>query len=119
MIKNRIGADKMSKVQLSSIEEFQTIVESELTFLVVKHSLTCPISKEAFKEYEKFTNLIETFPTFYLFVQDARSLSNYIAETYGVKHESPQAILFENHQVKWHASHWSITEANLQQAIKS
>jgi bacillithiol system protein YtxJ len=30
-----------------------------------------------------------------------------------VKHESPQALLFEDGKVKWHASHWNINEDEL------
>lgn len=107
----------MSKQQLTSIEEFNAVLQANENFLVIKHSLTCPISGNAFEEYESFTEKHE-FPTYYLYVQDARPLSNYIAETYGVKHESPQALLFAGGKVKWHASHWNITEANLIQAIE-
>lgn len=107
----------MSKQQLTSIEEFNTIVESTPAFLLIKHSLTCPISANAFEEYEKFTEKSD-FPTFYLYVQEARPLSNYIAETYGVKHESPQALVFADGNVKWHTSHWNITEKSLQEALE-
>lgn len=57
----------------------------------------------------------------YLKVQESRPLSNYIAEQYGIKHESPQAFIFTNGNVKWHASHSQITAqalAEKQQIIR-
>jgi bacillithiol system protein YtxJ len=107
----------MSKKQVTTIEEFDNLVRSNAKFLLIKHSLTCPISGNAFDEYEDFTKDID-FPTYYLYVQEARPLSNYIAETFAVKHESPQALLFESGKVKWHASHWDITKSSLKKAIE-
>ncbi|MCZ0755157.1 bacillithiol system redox-active protein YtxJ [Anoxybacillus sp. J5B_2022] len=107
----------MVKQKLETIEQFEQIVAGKPRFLLVKHSLTCPISRAAFEEYEAFVEDHPEMETYYLFVQEARPLSNYIAETSGVKHESPQALLFENGAVVWHASHWNITyEALKQQA---
>lgn len=108
----------MSKEQVTTIEEFENIVSRNEKFLLIKHSLTCPISGNAFDEYENFIKE-NNFPTYYLYVQEARPLSNYIAENFGVKHESPQALLFESGKVKWHASHWDITKSSLKQAIES
>lgn len=107
----------MEKVEL--VEQFEEILNEKKTFLFVKHSLTCPISQSAFEEFEKFAEDYPSVATYYLYVQDARPLSNYIAETFGVKHESPQALLFENGSVVWHTSHWNITYDTLtKQAIK-
>lgn len=108
----------MSKTQVTTIEEFENIVSTNDHFLLIKHSLTCPISGNAFDEYENFTKEVE-FPTYYLYVQEARPLSNYVAETFAVKHESPQALLFQNGKVKWHVSHWDITKSSLKQAIEN
>ncbi|WP_027409623.1 bacillithiol system redox-active protein YtxJ [Anoxybacteroides tepidamans] len=104
----------MGKQKLETIEQFQQVVNEKDRFLFIKHSLTCPISQAAFHEYEKFVADHPEIETYYLFVQEARPLSNYIAETFGVKHESPQALLFENGSVTWHTSHWNITYDALQ-----
>ncbi|HHY72642.1 MAG TPA: bacillithiol system redox-active protein YtxJ [Bacillus bacterium] len=107
----------MKRQQLISVDAFNDVLTSNEKFLLIKHSLTCPISGTAFEEYEKFVAQSD-FPTFYLYVQEARPLSNYIAETFAVKHESPQAIIFEGGKVIWYASHWDITESSLKQAIE-
>lgn len=107
------GGVNMEK--LESIEQFKEVLEEHETFYLLKHSLTCPISQAAYEEYEEHGNK-DTNMHYYLAVQDARPLSNYIAETYHVKHESPQAILFNKGNVAWHASHWKVTKKSLQQA---
>ncbi|OCA91410.1 thioredoxin [Bacillus sp. FJAT-27225] len=101
---------------LESIEQFEEIVQKEPKVMILKHSSTCPISHEAFEEYGEFAGG-EKVPAWMLIVQEARPLSNHIAETYGIKHESPQAILFSNGQPVWNASHWKITKKNLDEAL--
>jgi bacillithiol system protein YtxJ len=103
--------------KISSIEEFDQLAEKEQSFLLVKHSLTCPVSQAAFDEYESFS-AGSPVPCYYLAVQEARPLSNHIAEKYHVKHESPQAILFSSSNVSWHASHWKITKKSLEAAVQ-
>ncbi|MEH7385705.1 bacillithiol system redox-active protein YtxJ, partial [Bacillus sp. JJ1521] len=84
----------MGKTKVETIEEFSQVLEKENKFILIKHSLTCPISKAAFDEYEQFVAENVNVPTYYLYVQEARELSNHIAEQFGIKHESPQALLF-------------------------
>ena len=79
------------------------------------------VSSAAFRQYEQYLegagddgvvhHLVE--------VQNARPVSNRIAELSGVKHESPQAILLRGGQVDWHTSHWKITRDSLTSAIES
>lgn len=73
--------------------------------------------KVAFHEFDAFANQHEDVPAYYLQVQEARPLSNFIAETYGVKHESPQIFIIQNGEVKWHTSHSQITEAAIEQHL--
>lgn len=85
--------------------------------LLFKHSTQCPTSTEA---YEEFTRFVEHRPALYcgaVLVIENRKLSNAIAERFGVRHESPQALLIQNGCVVWHASHWSITSDSLEQAV--
>ncbi|WP_066172978.1 bacillithiol system redox-active protein YtxJ [Bacillus marinisedimentorum] len=104
----------MGKVKVETVAEFKKLLEGKKNFLFVKHSLTCPISAQAFEAYGHFTEDYPEVETFYLHVQEARELSNYIAEVTGVKHESPQALLFEAGRVSWNESHWNITYDTLQ-----
>lgn len=107
----------MGMEKLETAEQFDKVAKAKKRFLLIKHSLTCPISKAAFREYEKFVSNHPEVDTYYLYVQEARPLSNYIAETFGVKHESPQALLFENGTAVWHTSHWNITYDSLKKEV--
>ncbi|PLT32253.1 bacillithiol system redox-active protein YtxJ [Bacillus sp. V5-8f] len=107
----------MAANKIETKEQFEQLATKD-SFLLIKHSLTCPISGAAFEEYESFLEDHTDVNTAYLAVQEARALSNYVAETYGIKHESPQAILFKNGQPVWNASHWKITSDSLSKAIK-
>lgn len=103
----------MANQHIQSIEEFEELAKQNEPFVFFKHSLTCPISQKAYQEYEAFTKEFTDYPSYYLHVQTDRELSDYIAETYRIKHESPQAFVFENGNVKWHASHSNITANSL------
>ncbi|MCP8617146.1 bacillithiol system redox-active protein YtxJ [Salirhabdus salicampi] len=100
---------------IEKTEQFQEVLEQQHTFFLLKHSLTCPISSEAKEQYERFWEEAE-IPQYVLYVQEARPLSNHIAETFDVKHESPQALLFHGKEVVWHTSHWNITKEALHAA---
>lgn len=98
-------------------EEFEQALQEKDTFIVLKHSSTCPISQAAYEEYESFASEHEELPIYYLIVQEDRPLSNLMAERFSIKHESPQVLLFKNGEVAWHASHWKITYSSLTDAM--
>jgi len=106
---------------LFDLAELDSLIEHsrQRPVFLLKHSLTCPISAAAHRAYLRFVEehgeeqvrfaLIE--------IQKARPLSNAVAERSGIRHESPQAILFKDGEPVWNASHWSITEQNLAGAL--
>lgn len=87
--------------------------------LVLKHSLTCPISSAAFREFERFLSggPAGDFKARLIEIQKARPASARLAEKTGVRHESPQAILIEDGVVRWHDSHWEVTADALAGAL--
>ena len=109
--------------QLESRSEIDELIarSRETPVVFFKHSLTCPISGAAFRQYQRFLQdrpegdrvvytLIE--------IQNAREVSTEIAERTGVRHESPQALLMRDGEVVWHASHWSIKAEALSAAVE-
>lgn len=96
----------------TSIESFQKLLQEKKNFFFMKHSSTCPISAAAFEEFQKF-HYERDMDGYYLIVQNNRTLSDYIAENFNIKHESPQAFYFESEEVKWQGSHGDITLKNL------
>jgi bacillithiol system protein YtxJ len=103
----------MPLIQLQNEQDWNLVKEQRPRVVILKNSTTCPVSHEAFKEYQKFASENEEEVFYYLNVQDARPLSNLIAEQSGVKHESPQVLIIEGNTVLWHDSHWNITRNKL------
>ncbi|WP_205685234.1 bacillithiol system redox-active protein YtxJ [Peribacillus acanthi] len=102
----------MTLIKIETEQQFEDLLSGD-SFFMLKHSLTCPVSHAAYEEYVKVANEDNSIKMAYLAVQDARPLSNHIAETYNIKHESPQAFLFKNGEPVWNASHWKITKKSL------
>lgn len=101
---------------LKSPQDIDELLKPEAgRHLVFKHSLTCPVSHAAFREFERFLATAPPAGTHVglIEVQNARPASNRVAEVTGIRHESPQALLVENGVVRWHRSHWDITEKSL------
>ncbi len=89
------------------------------TFLF-KHSLTCPVSMAAYKEYLSFINeQAGTTEASYTLIeiQNARPVSAEIATRTAIRHQSPQAILLHHGKPVWNASHWSIKVTTLAEAL--
>lgn len=86
-------------------------------FLLFKHSPICPISARAFEEYRRFAAERGDVVTGWIDVIAQRLVSQWVAELTGVPHQSPQALLFLDGQVQWHASHSSITRDALAGAV--
>lgn len=86
-------------------------------FLLFKHSPTCPVSAAAWEEFERFTGAHPELPAGWIQVIRERELSQSIAARTGIRHESPQAILFVERRPVWNASHMAISFAALEEAL--
>jgi bacillithiol system protein YtxJ len=103
-------------------QEWGALVQesSERPVLVFKHSNACPISARAHEEVRKLVESGgEAAPYGFgmIVVQAARSLSNAVEESLGVRHETPQALVIRDGKVVWHASHFDITRDRLAEAL--
>ncbi|MFC0522292.1 bacillithiol system redox-active protein YtxJ [Pontibacillus salicampi] len=105
----------MTMETLRTRESFDKAIQEHDKLLLLKHSLTCPISASAKNAFEDYAKDTET-PAYILPIQEARELSGQIADDFGVKHESPQALLFNGQQVTWNASHFNVTKDSLKKA---
>ena len=84
---------------------------------MVRLRCACPISAAAHREFLAFAETAAV-PCWELLVVEQRPLSQLLAELTGVAHASPQAMLLVDGKPVWHASHWSITRATLDDACK-
>lgn len=107
---------------IESVDALNALLDasSPQPLVVFKHSLTCPVSSAALREFNRF---LEGRPAddnvaYHLIeIQKHRDVSNEVASLSGVRHESPQALLFKSGKATWNASHWSITADALNQAV--
>lgn len=106
--------------ELRSIADLDTAIEesSKRPVLLFKHSLTCPISARAFREFETFLEEADAECKL-IIVQNAREVSNEAAARLGVKHESPQAMIVRRGREVWNTSHFDITAERLSEAVRS
>jgi bacillithiol system protein YtxJ len=78
--------------------------------LVFKHSTTCPISATASREVRA---LATELPIYWINVREQRELSNWVADTYNVVHESPQLILIRDGKMQKVWSHYEVKRSCL------
>jgi bacillithiol system protein YtxJ len=108
-------------IPLRQDRDFEQLLERSKTnsVLIFKHSTQCPISAQAYEEFQRFTRSAGDIACGLVLVIEDRSLSNAISQRLELRHESPQAIVVKNGRVTWHASHWSITADSLLEALSS
>ena len=108
--------------KLQSVEDIDKLIETSRAqpVMIFKHSLICPISARAHREFERFLDgrppddqVVHTL----IEIQNARPVSNAVAEKTGVRHESPQALLLRDGKVVWHSSHGGIRAESLAEAV--
>jgi bacillithiol system protein YtxJ len=107
----------MSWREITTLEEWNELLEksSERGQVILKHSTTCPVSANAFKEFENYLKQTPNASVDYTLVKviESRPVSNQIAEDLNVKHESPQIIYFKDKSKYWSATHWAVTTEHI------
>ena len=123
---------------LQHIDELHRLIaESESRpVLLFKHSHTCGVSMEALDElvahlngrrsYASASSAAQNKPLDHqppqyamVTVQTHRAVSNAIAHKLGVRHETPQALLVKSGRVVWSASHFRVTAAAVDDALRT
>ena len=106
--------------ELQRREDLERLVEQSKSrpILIFKHSTQCSASDAAYEEFLKFTAEASDVTCGLVLVLENRDISDAIESQFGVRHESPQAIVIEKGRQTWNASHWSITADALERAMK-
>ena len=106
--------------RLTSLEELDDYLDAPAgrRLWIFKHSLTCGISTAAWRPFQQFVEQSAELGDDHavIEIQNARPVSAEVATRFGVRHESPQALLIRDGEVVWHASHWEIDREALQSA---
>lgn len=105
---------------LEDEQQLEEILETskEKPVVIFKHSTRCGISEGAkytLMENWDFNN--EELDFYYLDLLKYRPLSNRIAETFQVTHQSPQVLLVKDGEVAFHTSHHRISTDGLRKHL--
>ena len=100
-----------TEAQLEAIRE-QSVNRPQLIF---KHSTRCSTSVLVKSRLERAPQP-EAIDFYYLDLISFRPISNKIAETFFVEHESPQVLLIRNKECVYDESHLGITMADIEDA---
>jgi bacillithiol system protein YtxJ len=96
-----------------SVEDLRRILDgtdSERSILFL-HDPWCPVSRRAAREIEYYGG-----PVALVDVSKQHEMNREIASRTGIRHESPQVIVFASGQPVWNASHGGITSRDIEAA---
>ncbi|MFQ5747743.1 MAG: bacillithiol system redox-active protein YtxJ [Gemmatimonadota bacterium] len=102
---------------LANDAEVEEMLDRE-TAVLFKHSPICGTSARARRQVERFVARNPDTPVYVLDVLEARDLSRRVAERFGIRHESPQAIVLRRGAPIWTGSHFRITARALQREVR-
>lgn len=93
---------------------------TEVPCLIFKHSTRCNISAIAkYRLEDDWQENTQEMETYFLDLLQFRSVSNDIADTFNVYHESPQVLLISGGECIYDASHLDISVGELQEALEN
>lgn len=100
----------MNWTHLTNAATLDAIKEASFTKpqLIFKHSTRCSISSMAKSRLERATPASNT-DFYYLDLIANRDISNLIAQSFGVEHESPQVLLIKDGACVYSESHTGIS----------
>ena len=106
---------------LQDIQQIESIKEEsgEIPVLIFKHSTRCSISSTAMNRLERSwkPELDSQVKLYYLDLVAYRSISNAVAQTFSVEHESPQVILLKGGKAVYDQSHFAISTAEIEENL--
>lgn len=114
------GNDTFFWKEITKPEELEEVLNKKIDqpILLFKHSIRCGVSLTALKGFEReWSQEKIKGECYYLDLLRYRELSDQTAYFTGIKHESPQLIVFHKGKVVYSASHSSIKVEELKKKI--
>ncbi len=101
-------------VEIEDVESLERFISEagEAPAIVFKHSNTCGISARIYREMSQVNR-----PVGIVIVQRARDVSDEIERRFGIRHETPQALLVRGDKVLWSASHYGVKAKAIEEAL--
>jgi len=101
--------------EITSVETLEELFNqsNERAVFLFKHSTTCPISADIYRQISGVTDEVNL-----IVVQKARDVSDAVTRKTGIRHESPQAIVLKKGKAVYHASHYDITAEDINTGMR-
>ncbi len=104
---------------IQTAEQLEKIAASTGSNIIFKHNTTCPISKSVKRKLEEDGDVLPgDTPVYILDLRAYRDISNAIAETFCVEHESPQLLLVKNGKCVYNQSLYNISAEETARALE-
>ena len=102
---------------ISQLEEILSL-SHEVPCIIFKHSTRCGISLHVKSDVEEDWNLTdEQVKMYYLDLLSFREVSNFVASSLNVTHQSPQIIILKGGKVIYYVSHRAINNADIEKYV--
>jgi bacillithiol system protein YtxJ len=108
-------------IQLHDVAQADELISASdpRPLVIFKHSRSCGTSAQAFDELLEHLDASDSDVRYAIVtVQTHRDVSSAVSRMLGVRHETPQALVVQDGQVVWSASHFRVTAAAVNAAIK-
>ena len=108
-------------IQLHDVAQADELISAAdpRPLVIFKHSRSCGTSAQAFDELLEHLDASDSDVRYAIVtVQTHRDVSSAVSRMLGVRHETPQALIVQDGQVVWSASHFRVTAEAVNAAIK-
>lgn len=103
---------------LQSKEQLVKIAQAKGSHIIFKHNTTCPISKSVIKKLEQEAGILpHDTPVYILDLLSNRDISNSVAATFNIPHQSPQLLLIKDGKCIYNESLYNISAEETAQAL--
>ncbi len=111
----------MNWTEINSLDQLHQIIsESEQhPVLIYKHSTRCGTSRMVLDRLERNWNGMTEIKPYFLDLISHREISNAIADTFGIEHESPQVLLIANGRAVYDDSHYAVNVQSIVDAANA
>jgi len=107
-------------VALTEMSQLDEIIEESksIPVMILKHSTRCSISLMAKNGLDKSWDIEDDkIKTYYLDLLKFRPISNQIAETFNVHHQSPQVLVIKDGKCDYSATHSAIDTRSIRKSL--
>ena len=109
----------MEFIPLDRAGQLEEIAGAKGSNIIFKHNTTCPISKSVKRSLEQDAEkLPENTPFYILDLISHRDISDSIADTFDVPHESPQLLVIKDGKCIYNESLYQISAEETAQALQ-